>query len=146
MAGPLGFEPRTFSLEGRQDVDLEAYREYLDEKYSKQYASLLFGYIKKYYPCFINPNELLKIPVSIRSNVLKAMVSYAKYASSYEDYKAKLKNSGTRWVTNDGVFDSFLRIVNNKHSDLGHGTVKCRIFFLYPQKPITTPQMASMVV
>lgn len=32
-AGPLGFEPRTFSLEGRQDVDLKAYREYyLDKK------------------------------------------------------------------------------------------------------------------
>jgi hypothetical protein len=38
----------------------------------------LFGYIKKHYQCFLNPNELLKIPVSIRSNVLKAMVSFSK--------------------------------------------------------------------
>jgi len=78
MAGPLGFEPKTFSLEGKQDIDLKAYREYLDKKYSRQYASLLFGYIKKHYQCFLNPNELLKIPVSIRSNVLKAMVSFSK--------------------------------------------------------------------
>jgi len=118
VAGPLGFEPRTFSLEGRQDVDLKAYREYLDEKYSKKYACLMFGYIKKYHHCFSNPNELLKIPVSIRSNVMKAMVSFSKYTQKYEEYKLKLKNSGIKWVTNDSAFNSFLRIVNNNHSDL----------------------------
>jgi len=118
VAGPLGLEPRTFSLEGRQDVDLKAYREYLDEKYSRQYACLMFGYFRKYHQCFSNPNEL-KIPVSIRSNVLKAMVCYSKYASCYEEYKVKLKNSGIKWVTNDCAFNSFLRIVNNNHSDLG---------------------------
>jgi hypothetical protein len=37
----VGFEPTTFSLEGRQDIDLKSYREYLDEKYSKQYACLM---------------------------------------------------------------------------------------------------------
>jgi intergrase/recombinase len=79
----------------------------------------MFGYIQKYHQCFINPNELLKIPVSIRSNVLKAMVAFSKYTSCYEDYKSKLKNSGIKWVTNDSAFDSFLRIVNNNHSDLG---------------------------
>jgi len=79
----------------------------------------MFGYIRKHYQCFLNPTDLMKIPVSIRSNVMKAMVSYSKYASSYEDYKAKLKNSGIKWVTNDSAFDSFLRIVNNKHCDLG---------------------------
>ena len=51
--------------------------------------------------------------------MVKAMVSFSKYASCYEEYKAKLKNSGIRWITNDSAFDSFLRIVNNKHSDLG---------------------------
>jgi hypothetical protein len=134
MAGPLGFEPRTFSLEGRQDVDLQSYREYLDEKYSKQNASLMFGYIKKYYQCFLNPNELLKTPASIRGNVLKAMVSYSKYASSYEEYKAKLKNSGIRWITNDSAFDSFLRIVNNKHSNLGHWYSEMQKILRYNEK------------
>jgi hypothetical protein len=119
MAGPLGFEPRTFSLEGRQDIDLEAYREYLDEKYSRQYACLMYGYLRKYQQCFSNPNDLLKIPISVRSNVLKAMVSFSKYVQRYEEFKLKLKNSGIKWVTNDSAFDSFLRIVNNKHSDLG---------------------------
>ena len=103
--GLLGFEPRTFSLEGRQDVDLQAYREYLDEKYSRQYACLMFGYFRKYHQCFSDPNELLKIPTSIRSNVMKAMVCYGKYASCYEDYKVKLKNSGIKWINTDDSFN-----------------------------------------
>ncbi len=115
----MGFEPTTFSLEGHPDIDLKAYRECLDEKYSRQYACLMHGYFRKYHQCFSNPNELLKIPASIRSNVMKAMVCYSKYTSSYEEYKAKLKNSGIRWNTNDTAFNSFLRIVNNNHSDLG---------------------------
>jgi intergrase/recombinase len=50
---------------------------------------------------------------------MKAMIAFSKYTSSYEEYKAKLKNSGIKWVSNDSAFDSFLRIVNNNHSDLG---------------------------
>jgi intergrase/recombinase len=50
---------------------------------------------------------------------MKAMVAFSKYTSSYEEYKARLKNSGIKWVSNDSAFDSFLRIVNNNHSDLG---------------------------
>ena len=119
IAGPVGFEPTTFSLEGLPNIDLKDYREYLDEKYSRQYACLMFGYIKKHHQCFLNPNELLKIPMRIRSNVMKAMVCYSKYTSCYEDYKSKLKNSEIKWVTNDSAFTSFLRIVNNNHSDLG---------------------------
>ena len=118
-AGPVGFEPTTFSLEGLPNIDLKAYRDFLYKKYSKQYACLMYGYLRKYQQCFSNPNELLKIPASIRSNVMKAMVCYSKYSTCYEDYKAKLKNSGIRWNTNDSAFNSFLRIVNNNHSDLG---------------------------
>jgi intergrase/recombinase len=50
---------------------------------------------------------------------MKAMIAFSKYTSNYEQYKGKLKNSGIKWVSNDSAFDSFLRIVNNNHSDLG---------------------------
>jgi hypothetical protein len=44
VAGPVGFEPMTFSLEGtKRQVDLKQYRAFLNGKYSKQYASMQFG-------------------------------------------------------------------------------------------------------
>ena len=50
---------------------------------------------------------------------MKAIVNLAKFLGIYEDYKAKLKQHGIHWVNNDNSFNSFLRIVNNNHSNLG---------------------------
>jgi hypothetical protein len=79
----------------------------------------LFNNGIKYFDCLKNPQGMSAIPVSIRGNVLKAMVNLAKYLGQYEEYKVKLSNCGIKWVNNDDAFNSFLRIVNNQHSSLG---------------------------
>ena len=49
MVGPLGFELRTFGSEGVGNIDLKAYIEYLDEKYSNTPISFTFTlYIQEY--------------------------------------------------------------------------------------------------
>ena len=47
------------------------------------------------------------------------MVNLTKFLGIYETYKAKLKQHGIHWTNNDNSFNSFLRIVNNNHSNLG---------------------------
>jgi intergrase/recombinase len=47
------------------------------------------------------------------------MVNLAKYLGCYEEFKVKLRNHGVKWVNQDDSFNSFLRIVNNNHSNLG---------------------------
>jgi hypothetical protein len=37
----------------------------------------------------------------------------------YEEYKTKPSNCGVKWANNYDAFNSFLRIVNNNHSNLG---------------------------
>jgi hypothetical protein len=81
----------------------------------------------KYYDCYRNPQIVSTVPSSIRGNVLKAMVNLAKYLGKYEEYKGKLKNHGVRWVNSDDSFNSFLRIVNNNHSNLGEWYKTTRI-------------------
>jgi intergrase/recombinase len=73
----------------------------------------------KYFDCLENPQIISTVPASIRGNVLKAMVNLAKYLGKYDEYKDRLSNCGVRWVNSDNAFNSFLRIVNNKHSNLG---------------------------
>jgi hypothetical protein len=73
----------------------------------------------KHYECLDNPQKLNEIPVSNRGNILKTMVNLAKFLGVYEDYKAKLKQHGIHWINCDDSFSSFLRIINNKHSNLG---------------------------
>jgi hypothetical protein len=73
----------------------------------------------KHYDCLENPQKLNEIPVSNRGNILKTMVNLAKFLGVYEDYKGKLKQNGIHWANNDDSFNSFLRIINNNHSNLG---------------------------
>jgi intergrase/recombinase len=100
-------------------IDLMEYREFLLSKFSRSYALQLFNNGIKYFGFLENPQGISAIPSSTRGNVLKAMVNLAKYLGEYEEYKTKLSNCGVKWVNNDDAFNSFLRIVNNKHSNLG---------------------------
>jgi intergrase/recombinase len=54
------------------------------------------------------------------------MVNLAKYLGCYEEFKVRLRNHGVKWVNQDDSFNSFLRIVNNNHSNLGewYGTAQ----------------------
>ena len=104
---------------GNIDLNLEEYRKYLFSKFSRSYALQQLNNMAKHYDCLENPQKLNEIPVSNRSNILKTMVNLAKFLGTYENYKAKLKQHGIHWVNNDNSFNSFLRIVNNNHSNLG---------------------------
>jgi intergrase/recombinase len=101
------------------DLNLEDYKDFLLSKFSRSYALQCFNNGVKYYDCLESPHGISALPTSIRGNVLKAMVNLAKYKGSYQEYKTKLKNHGVKWVNNDDSFSSFLRIVNNNHSNLG---------------------------
>ena len=101
------------------DLNLEEYRKFLLGKFCRSYALQQFNNTLKHYDCLKDPQKLNLLPVSNRSNSLKAMVNLAKFLGTYEDYKAKLKQHGIHWVNNDNSFNSFLRIVNNNHNNLG---------------------------
>jgi hypothetical protein len=101
------------------DQDLEKYKKYLLAKFSKSYATQLFNNAVKYYDCLDEPKGILPLSKSVRGNILKAMANLAKYKGIYDQYKAKLKQYDIKWINNDDSFSSFLRIVNNNHSNLG---------------------------
>jgi hypothetical protein len=101
------------------NIDLAEYREFLLSKFSRSYALQLFNNGIKYFDYLENPQGISALPTSVRGNVLKAMVNLAKYTGKYEEYKIKLKNHGIKWINHDNAFNSFLRIINNSHSNLG---------------------------
>ena len=88
-------------------------------KYCRSYALQLFNNSLKYQGFIENPQGISELPASIRGNILKAMVNLAKFLGIHEEYKLKLKNHGIKWLNNDDSFNSFLRIINNNHSNLG---------------------------
>jgi hypothetical protein len=120
LAGGKGFEPLTLSLEVKkvQNFDLQQYRDYVYNKYAKQYACMQYQYAVKFYDCIENPSKMLSLSASKRRNVLKAMVCLSKYLGCYEQYRIKLKSYGIKWNNEDTAFNGFLAIFSKKHQTL----------------------------
>ena len=106
---------RTLAFQDGKDVDLVKYRQFLEAKYSHAYAGILYNYLVKYSNCYNNPSDLLAIPTSIRSNVLKAMLALSAYLGAKEDYRNKLKQYGIHWVNNNDSLTAFTRILNGNN-------------------------------
>jgi hypothetical protein len=102
------------------------YRSFLLSKFSRSYALQVYNNGLRHYDCLDNPQNISILPISIRSNILKAMVNLTKYLGCYEEFKVRLRNHGVKWINQDDSFNSFLRIVNNNHSNLGewYGTAQ----------------------
>jgi len=99
--------------------DLNSYKEFLLNKYAREYAKIQFNYIRKYGYLIDDPGQMQNLPASIRSNVLKSLTNLSKYLGRYETFRTQLKNYGIKWINGDNSFNSFLAIINNKHSTLG---------------------------
>jgi hypothetical protein len=98
-----------------KDLDLVKYRQFLEAKYSHDYAKILYNYLLKYYSCYNNPSELLAIPTTIRSNVLKSMLALSAYLGAKEDYRQSLKQHSISWVNNNDSLTAFTRILNGNN-------------------------------
>jgi intergrase/recombinase len=97
------------------DINWSIYRDYLNKLYGKQYVSLLYSYATKYHSLLTDTSKISALPISIRSNVLKALISLSKYLGIYQEFTTAFKNHGIKW-TNGDSFKAFLSIVNN-HND-----------------------------
>jgi len=106
----LGHQPPTI-------VNWSAYREYLSKKYGNQYTSMQYNYAKNYIDCLSNPSKILEAPISVRSNILKALISISKYLGTYIEFKESLKRYGIKWISTTS-FDSFINIFNNNQDSL----------------------------
>ena len=66
----------TFSLEGTKinGLNLDQYKDFLLQKYSKHYAKQIYSKTLKHADCLDNPAKLLQIAPTVRHTVLKALV------------------------------------------------------------------------
>jgi hypothetical protein len=106
MAGPMGFEPMTFSLEAWTGTaaDWNRFRVWLESKhYAPRHLTSLFNYAVKYSDCLFK-NDLTKLqgkPKSFQKNVMTALSSLAKFTGKYEDWKGIIKQHGLVWTGAD---------------------------------------------
>jgi hypothetical protein len=76
-----------------------------------------YNYAKNYIEYLANPSKITELPISIRSNVLKALICLSKYLGKYLEFKDKIKQYGIKWISTSS-FDSFINIFNNNQDSL----------------------------
>ncbi len=107
VAGPMGFEPMTFSLEGAGFWN--KFREWIDKKnYNRRYSTTVFNYAQRYAKSLGTKDlsAVRDLPDSMRPNVLKALSALAKFSGRYEEWIQLMSNYDISWVgrSKDDIF------------------------------------------
>ena len=92
--GRLVFVPKT----GREDIDWDDFRKWLENKYSESWAKNVFYCAEKYHEMLDGDlTELESFSKSKKNNVLKSLVTLSKYLGMYEEFKDRESNYGIQW-------------------------------------------------
>lgn len=112
VAGPMGFEPMTFSLEGSQRGTAEywhLFREYVNQRIkSRTWQSTIFNYAQEYSNCLFSRDLSLvqSLADSKRPNVLKALSALAKFDGCSNEFRPLMQRYGLKWTgrSKDDIF------------------------------------------
>jgi hypothetical protein len=99
-------------------IDWNGFKTWIFHKYSKTYAPTVNCYARKY-AHLINGNlrELDLLSSSVKNATIKSLIVLSKFLGIHQDFKLRLQDYGVKMARPD-VFASFLRIYNNKNTDL----------------------------
>ena len=117
--GLPGFEPESIEPKAISCIDWAKYKQYLDSKYAKCYATQLFGHSRKYCSLLNDVNSILLSKPTIRNNVINALTALSRFLGTYNSFMAEMKAHGIKRARADPV-QAFTRIFNsNAHKGLG---------------------------
>ncbi len=101
MVGPPGFEPGIASAPDLRvdQIDWEAYREWLENQFSPGYARDVYNYSRKYAHCLLSRDlsELLMIRKTKRTNIVKALANLAKFVGLHDEFLKLMHRYDLEW-------------------------------------------------
>jgi intergrase/recombinase len=119
VVGLPGFEPESIEPKSSSCIDWNKYKQYLDSKYAKCYATQLFEHSRKYHPLLTDVNSILLSKPTTRNNVINSLTVLSRFLGTYNSFMNELKTHGIKRVRPDPV-QAFTRIFNSKaHEGLG---------------------------
>jgi hypothetical protein len=109
---------RTLALRGPNHINWSEFSYWVSKKYSKSYAHTILCYAKRFhYLLDGNLRDIDLIPSTTKNNTVKSLIVLSKFLGIHQEFKARLQDYGVK-LSRPDVFASFLRIYNNKNSDL----------------------------
>jgi intergrase/recombinase len=101
------------------NIEWNDFEEWLKGHLARNYAQDVLRYSKKYADILSNNNtgRLFTLSKDKQRLVMSALSNLSKFLGIYQQWKECIKNIGLKWAKED-TFGSFIRIMNNNHSDL----------------------------
>lgn len=99
--GSPGFEPGIASAPDLRvdQIDWEAYRQWLENQFSPGYARDVYNYSRKYAHCLLNRDlsELLMIRKTKRTNIVKALANLSKFVGMHDEFLKMMHKHDLEW-------------------------------------------------
>ena len=112
---PPGFEPE--SIEPKS-MNWSRFKQYLDSKYAKGYATSILEHSRKYYGYLDGINQIQLAKPTARNNIINALIALSRYQGTYDTFKAKMASHGIKRYKPDPIA-AFTRIFSsNAHAGL----------------------------
>ena len=94
------------------------FRQYLDNKYAKGYATAIFEHSQKYYTYLNDVNQIQIAKPTARNNIINALIALSRYLGKYEEFKKEMDSHGIKRYKPDPIA-TFTRIFSsNAHVGL----------------------------
>jgi intergrase/recombinase len=101
------------------NIEWKNYEEWLYNHLAKSYAKDVIRYSKKYADVLIDnkTSKLFTLSKDKQRLVMSALSNLSKFLGMYQQWRESIRSNGLKWSKAD-TFESFMRIMNNNHSDL----------------------------
>jgi hypothetical protein len=113
MVGLPGFEPESIEPKSLEWAD---FKQYLDSKYAKGYATSIFEHSRKYYTYFDDVNKIQLAKSTVRNNIINALTALSRYQGTYDTFKGDMKRHGIKRYKPDPIA-TFTKIFSSKAHD-----------------------------
>jgi intergrase/recombinase len=99
-------------------LNWSSFKQYLDNKYAKSYATSIFEHSIKYYTYLDDVNQIQLVKPTVRNNIINALIALSRYLGNYEEFKREMDSHGIKRVKPDPIA-TFTRIFSsNAHVGL----------------------------
>jgi hypothetical protein len=100
-------------------IDFDDFAVWVRSRYAKSYAPTILSYVRRYYRFVIAKDlrALDAMPATKKNIVLKSLIVLSKYMGQSQAFRARLKAYDIK-LSRPSTLSSFLRIFNNKNSDI----------------------------
>jgi intergrase/recombinase len=109
--------PKDFRASNLNDIDWTLFKEWLTNRYSKNYVRVTLAYCKRYFSYLNDIRRIDLVKPTDKNNVIKSLAVLSKFLGHDNEFKAIMQSYGVKRYRTDSL-QTFLSILKANDSDI----------------------------